>query len=205
MTRASAIAATVGALMLCGTFAGCADREPADTAPAESSSPVSLPNDGASIFALDIPLVDHTGRTLTLRDLGGRPMVASMVYASCTSICPRVTAEMQAIERDFPNRDDVRFVLFSLDPARDTPEAWSRFAADHRLDMTRWRLVTPTDDGVRDLAAVLGMQYAPEANGEIAHTALIAVIDRLGVVQHRQVGLGQDPANALTVLARTVR
>lgn len=164
-------------------------------APATPVETAQLPNDGASLFALDITMVDQAGRPTTLRDLAGHATIASMVYASCTSICPRVTDEMQAIERQFiaAGRRDVRFVLFSLDPSRDTPEAWSRFARAHKLDLTRWRLLTPTDDGLRDLAAVLGMQYATEANGEIAHTALIVALDALGVVRRRQVGLGQEP------------
>jgi protein SCO1/2 len=205
MTRSSILCP---ALPLVCILSGAACAPPPATSDQALATPIEtaqLPNDGASLFALDITMIDQAGRPTTLRDLAGHPTVASMVYASCTSICPRVTDQMQAIERQLAamGRSDVRFVLFSLDPSRDTPESWSRFATAHKLDLTRWRLLTPTDDGLRDLAAVLGIQYATEANGEIAHTALLVAVDPLGVVQRRQVGLGQDPRALVEAVTRT--
>ena len=205
MRRLTAFTRTLHLMCILSTAACAPGPATLDQAPAKPIDTADLLNDGASLFALDITMIDHAGRSVTLRDLAGHATVASMVYASCTSICPRVTDEMQAIERQLVamGRSDVRFVLFSLDPSRDTPEAWSRFAAAHKLDLTRWRLLTPTDEGLRDLAAVLGLQYATDANGEIAHTALMAAVDPLGVVQHRQVGLGQDRRALVAAVART--
>ena len=162
-------------------------------------------HDGASIFDLDLALVDQDGRQLALKDLGGHPMVAAMMYSSCTSVCPRVTEDMKAIAAQVSagDRPDVRFVLFSLDPGRDTPAALRGFAAEHRLDSVRWRLLAASEDGVRDLAAVLGVKYRPDEAGQIAHSAMIFVIDRNGVVRHRQVGLGQDSRELVAALAQT--
>lgn len=198
--RALLIAAASAVAVACGSGA-----DPTASTPANAKSATSTAaNDGASLFAFDQPLTDQDGRTVALRDLGGHVLVASMVYASCTSICPRVTSDIQAIERSLTDdvRADVRFVLLSLDPARDTPEAWRRFGLEHRLDSSRWRLLSPTEDGVRDLTAILGVKSAPEANGEIAHTAVIVVLDRLGVVVHRQVGLGQGSTEIAAAVTR---
>jgi len=158
---------------------------------------------GDSIYDLELALVDADGRTLKLADLRGQTLVAAMMYASCTSICPRVTEDMKTIQQQLraPDRRGVTFALFSLDPGRDTPAALRRFAAEHRLDTSQWRLFAASEDGVRDLAAVLGLQYKREATGEIAHSAMIFVIDRNGVIRHRQVGLtdgNRELADALT-------
>jgi protein SCO1/2 len=85
----------------------------------------------------------------------------------------------------------VSFVLVSLDPPRDSPRALRRFAREHHLDLTRWRLLAPSEEDVRDVAAVLGVRYGPAASGEIVHSGLIVALDRNGVVRHRQVGVGQ--------------
>jgi protein SCO1/2 len=157
---------------------------------------------GESIFDLDLQLIDQDGRRLTLADLDGHVMVAAMVYTSCTAVCLRVTEDMKKIEQQLSGVDrDVRYVLFSLDPGRDTPEAMRQFASAHHLDTNRWRLVAASEDGVRDLAAVLGVKYQAEENGEIAHSAMVFVIDDDGVVRHRQVGVGQDPAALLDAVA----
>jgi protein SCO1 len=160
-----------------------------------------------SIYNLELSLIDQDGRTLTLADLRGRVLVAAMIYTSCTAVCPRVTEDMKGVEQQLSARDrtDVGFVLFSLDPGRDTPAALRRFAIEHTLDLSRWRLFASSEDGVRDLAAVLGVKYKTEDNGEIAHSAMIFIIDREGVVRHRQLGLNPDSHELISALAQATR
>jgi protein SCO1/2 len=161
--------------------------------------------EGESIFGLDLVLIDQDGRELTLADLEGDVMLAAMVYTSCTSVCIMVTEQMKAIEHQLTGVDrDVTYVLFSLDPGRDTPEAMRAFLREHRLETTRWRLMAASEEGVRDLAAVLGVRYQPEENGEIAHSAMIFVIDEDGVVRHRQVGVGKDSNDLVAAVRRAL-
>jgi protein SCO1/2 len=174
---------------------------PAQGSGAESPAHTQVADD--SIFALNLGLVDQDGVRTRLEDLAGRPMVVAMIYTSCTSVCPRVTEDMKAIERQLgPRARDTRFVLFSLDPGRDTAQALRQFATNHHLDLARWRLFATSADGVRDLAAVLDVKYAPAASGEISHSALITVVDAHGVVRHRQAGVGQDAKPLLDALGR---
>lgn len=161
--------------------------------------------EGESIFGLDLALIDQEGHALQLADLRGDVLLAAMVYTSCTSVCIRVTEQMKAAQQQLAGVDeDVKYVLFSLDPGRDTPEAMREFLRSHNLDSSRWCLLAASEDGVRDLAAVLGVKYQPEVNGEIAHSAMIFVIDEDGVVRHRQVGLGKD-SNELVAAVRKAR
>ena len=149
--------------------------------------------DDASVFALDVGMVDQNGTRVRLADLAGHPTILTMGYTNCRSICPSVIEDMKAIERRLgTRRPDVRFVMLTLDPARDSPEALRRFASERHLDPARWRLLAASEDDVRDLAAVLGVRYAPAASNEIVHSSLIVAVDARGVVRHRQVGLGQD-------------
>jgi len=189
------------ALALVTTSLACS-RGPAPAPPAAQKATTAQDGlSGESIFDLDLPMVDHDGQATTLAALKGQVTLAAMVYTSCTAVCIMVTEDMKRIERQLSGADaDVQYVLFSLDPGRDTPAAMRQFAADHRLDLKRWRLLAASEDGVRDLAAVLGVKYRQEANGEIAHSAMIFVIDPDGVVLHRQDGVGQDPSTLLAAL-----
>jgi len=201
----SAAGRTVMVLALAMTLGACArdDRTVPSGAPVSQPAPASA-SEGESIYDLDLALTDQDGATLTLADLRGRTLVAAMMYSSCTSVCPRITQDMKGIEKllSARNRPDVGFVLFSLDPGRDTPAALRQFAATHALSNSRWRLFTASEDGVRDLAAVLGVKYKAEEGGEIAHSAMIFVIDRNGLVRHRQVGLNQDSSGLISALAQ---
>jgi len=141
------------------------DREapPTDGSPGDSLG---------SLFDLPFALTDQDGRARHLSDLRGRPFVASMIYRRCTSVCPRITEDLRNLERALPSRDRarVRFVLFSLDPEHDTPEALRAFAAEHSLDPGRWTLLATHADDLRTLAAVLGVRYRPAVRGEHARS-----------------------------------
>ncbi|MEQ1831778.1 MAG: SCO family protein [Candidatus Eisenbacteria bacterium] len=154
------------------------------------------------MFELTFPLTDSQGRTRHLDELRGRPFVASMVYTSCTSVCPRITADLQRLERALPAdvRARTRFVLFSLDPERDTPAALRAFAREHGLDSTRWTLLAAGPDDMRTLAAVLDVRFRPDAGGEIAHSAVIVVAGADGVIRHRQAGLGTGDSSLVAAV-----
>lgn len=193
---------------LATVMAACTSGDRATPQRASSTPPeIGGNSSGQTIYDLDLQLTDQDGRTLALADLRGRVLVASMIYSSCTSVCPRVTEDMKGVEKQLSGEDrkDVGFVLFSLDPGRDTPAALRRFAAERALDPSRWRLFASSEDSVRDLSAVLGMKYKAEDNGEIAHSAMIFVIDREGVVRHRQLGLNPDPHELTSALAQAIR
>lgn len=195
-----------GLLVLAAVAAGCTWTTPSgggkgDAASTAAPAPQAV---GPTIYDLDLPLTDDQGATLRLADLRGRTIVASMIYTSCDSVCPRVTQDMKGIERQLreAGERDVTFVLFSLDPGRDTPEALRQYAETWHLDRSHWRLFAMPEESVRDLAAVLDVKYAFEDDGEIAHSALIVLIDRNGVVQHRQVGLTEKPTALVEAIRR---
>lgn len=199
--------ASIMAILTIPAAGGCvreAVAPPVDTTvPMHELPPASPATVDASVFDLEFDLVDQAGQRAKLADLAGHVTVAAMVYTSCDSVCIMVTEQMKAVERQLAGVDHgVRYALFSLDPGRDSPDAMRDFAAAHRLDTARWRLMAAAEDDVRTLAAVLGVRYQPEESGEIAHSALVFVIDAQGVVRHRQVGVGKDPTELVAAVAR---
>jgi protein SCO1 len=90
-------------------------------------------------------LTERSGRPLSLADLRGRPWVADFIFTQCGGACPAMTARMARLRREVP--DDVPFVSFTVDPAHDTPEVLSRYAATYRAGES-WRFVT---GGQKDL------------------------------------------------------
>jgi protein SCO1/2 len=160
----------------------------------------SAPSD-YSIYHAASTWTDQEGRRLPLGDLAGKPRVVAMVYTSCAYACPRIMLDMKRIEGELGDRaDDVGFVLVSIDPERDTPERLAEFAAGSRLDPDRWTLLTAGEGDLLELAALLGVQYRQTAPGEWVHSNLITILDPDGVVVHRQLGLGTDPSETVSVL-----
>jgi protein SCO1/2 len=206
MTRARVTCIVTGAA-LAALLAGCApgrvgedDRAAATSDSADVTGTTAAAE--ASLFELRAAFTDASGRERHLEEWAGQPFVVSMIYTSCQSVCPRITADLTTLDRALPpdRRARTRFVLVSLDPARDTPAALAAFARTHKLD-ERWTLLAAGEDDMRTLAAILGVRFRPDGEGEIAHSATVAVADARGVIRFRRQGLDTGPAPLVQALA----
>jgi protein SCO1/2 len=177
-------------------FAGCG-REPACC---EDAGGAAAPLPGGSIYRLTHTWTDAGGEPVQLASLRGTPTVATLVFTHCAYACPRIAADLSELARRLPAKARVRFALFSMDPARDTPQRLREFARDRRLDPARFELYTADAAAVRELSAVLGLRYKQLENGDFAHSSSYVVLDADGVVAARVDGLGADPGPALRAL-----
>jgi protein SCO1/2 len=149
-----------------------------------------------SVYNVSSPWTTQAGQSIALSSLRGEPVVAAMVYTHCPDVCPLITERMQMIEQALPphTRDAVRFVLISLDWARDTPSQLAKFAAQHRLDMKHWTLLHGDEMAVRELANVLGVDFYRNDSGDFQHSIVIFLLDRNGVVKAQQTDMLAPPA-----------
>lgn len=152
------------------------------------------PLPGDSVYQLPASLTDSAGRELAWRDLRGKPRVATMFYASCRYICPLVIDSIRSIERRLSpaERQRIGFVLVSMDPERDSPEALARLMTERRLDAARWQLLQPRAGDLRALAGILGIRYRLLADGEFNHTTSLVLLDSDGRILSRTEKLGAD-------------
>lgn len=153
----------------------------------------ALPDD--SLYLLDgrdIVFVDQHAKPRRLSLHRGQPVILAMFYATCPSVCPRLIADVQRAltQLDDDERRDVRVVLVSLDPARDTPAVLSKVIEMRGLDPARTSLLAGDDDDTRMLAASLGVKYRPDGKGAIDHSSRIVVLDRDGRIVNKRDGLG---------------
>jgi protein SCO1/2 len=155
---------------------------------------------GPSIYELPIAMADSKGATISLGVNAGHPTLISMFYGSCVAACPALIGAIGHILDQLPpaSRDDVRVLLVSFDPARDTPARLAELVRSHRLD-ARWTLAAPSELDARTLAAVLGIRYRVVADGEFFHTSAIVTLDRDGREIARMEGLG-DPGALIAAL-----
>jgi protein SCO1 len=176
MTRRMLAASIVALLLTAGATAAASGQR---ATPAAGSSD--------SVYVLDGQFTDQSGRPVRLDVERGHPVLMSMFYASCRDACPVLLSLLRRIDARLPSalRADVRLLLVSLDPDRDSPAMLSHLAADQRLDARRWRLLSGADDTVREVAAVLGVKFRRRPSGMIDHSSVIVVLDRRGVIESR--------------------
>jgi protein SCO1/2 len=165
----------------------------AATASIAASPPPALP--GASIYLVPASLHDQAGRVQAWRALSGKPRIVTMFYSSCPYMCPLIVESGKAIDRALSpvERSRLGFVLVSMDPARDTPEALAALATKRRIDTNRWLLLRPAPKDVRAIAGVLGVRYRALADGEFNHTSVLVLLDAQGRELARTEKIGSKP------------
>jgi protein SCO1 len=152
----------------------------------------------ASLYQLDSTWTSDVGREVKLGVLRGRPQVVAMFFAQCEYACPLLVHHMKALEAALPEplRGKVDFLLVTFDTERDTPAALRAYRERQRLADERWTLLHGRADDVRELAALLGINYAKDARGQFAHSNVLTVLNPEGEIVYQHVGLG-DGTGAL--------
>jgi len=197
----------VRAIAVAGLLAaGVAVAPPAASQDHRHEAMEAAPPRGDSIYALSASLVDQRGRTVGLDLFRGHPVLISMFYATCPDACPLLIADLQRMERELPPRikADLRIVLVSLDPERDTPDALQALARTRQVDESRWRLLRAPEETVRDVAALLGVKYRRLPDGSFNHSSVITLLDPDGAIVARDDAIG-GPHEALLRRLRGAR
>ncbi|MGH7272698.1 MAG: SCO family protein [Polyangiaceae bacterium] len=105
-------------------------------------------------------LVDEHGAPFGTGAMLGHVTVVDFVYTRCTASCPRLTAQMAALQSRLEEaKSSVRLVSFSVDPEHDTPEVLAAYAARFHADLARWSFLTGPVDAVQK-AVVSGFKIA---------------------------------------------
>lgn len=175
--------------------------------PVRDTASRSLPL--TSLYQLPSEWRNDAGARLQLATYRGRPQVIVMFFSHCEYACPALVFSLKQLEASLPAtvRETTRFTLVSFDPDRDTAAELHRFRQRHQLDSERWNLLTGQPDDLRELAALLGVNYQRDGRGQFAHSNLITLLDANGTLIHQVAGLNQPMdgiADRLRALKATV-
>ena len=160
-----------------------------------------------SLYLLDSTWTSDVGRQITLGVLRGRPQIVAMFFTHCEYACPILVGELKAIESRLPPEflGKVDFLLVSMDSKRDTPAELAAFRKNRGLAIERWTLQRGEPDDVRELAALLGVNYAEDARGQFAHSNLITALNAEGEIAFRHAGLKQDLSPLIAAIVQAAR
>lgn len=132
--------------------------------------------------------VDTRGLTVRLDELRGKPLVISLIYTSCSHICPMLTQQLRqavAEAQQVIGSDRFAVVTIGFDTRNDTPMRMAAFARAQGVDLPNWRFLSGDESTVQALAEQLGFSYVASSGGYL-HTSQTTIVDRDGRV-YRQV------------------
>jgi protein SCO1/2 len=147
-----------------------------------------------SLYQIRSSWTNDAGQAIQLSSLRGRPQIVVMFFASCQLTCPLIVSQVKQFEATLPEetRAKIGFTLVSFDSVRDTPDALKNYRAGHSLSADNWTLLSGSPDGVLDLAALLGVKFKQDAQGNFSHSNLITLLNAEGEIVYQQVGLNPD-------------
>ena len=157
-----------------------------------------------SIYNLNISLTNASGARHDLDVHRGHPVLVTMFYGSCPVACPLLIDTVRAVERAASptDRDQLRMLLISIDPDRDTVTNLNALGMSRKLDSSRWTLARTDAAGVRKIAAVLGIQYRKLPNGSYNHSSIITLLTPDGEIAAQSYELGRADPELLAALAK---
>lgn len=127
-------------------------------------------------------LISENGQRFGSDDLKDRIYLANFVFARCPSVCPKMLAELEKIQKRVRGTGKkVAIVTFTVDPENDNETVLFKLARKHQANPYIWTFLTGTNkdelfklyrDGFK-----VGVEHNPKNLIDIAHSEKIVLVD----------------------------
>ena len=198
------VLAGLGTLLLAGSFLQAQYARP------QITRGVTIEQNLNSPVPLDLLFHDETGQTVPLRTyFGEKPVIFSLVYFKCPSLCPMSLRETVTSLRRMPLQVglDYNVVVVSFDPS-DTPAAALEKKNEYAKMFGRagfnsgWHFLTGSQDSISRLASAIGFGYRwDEPTKQFVHASGIMVATPDGRMSRYFFGTDYAPADLRLALA----
>src|SRR6267142_5676694 len=122
----------------------------------------------------NVVLRTHENTSVRFYDdlIKGKVVLINFFFTSCTTICPRTTANLVKVEEALADRlgRDVFIVSVSVDPVADTPDVLRQYAASYKTK-PGWVFVTGRPDDIDLIRRELGV-YG-DGTDKMQHTGIL--------------------------------
>ncbi|MEE5044426.1 SCO family protein [Pseudomonas alliivorans] len=148
-----------------------------------------------------LSMSDQNGAPVAVDELKGKWTLVFFGYTYCPDICPTTLAQLRDIRTKLPQgaEDNMRVVLVSVDPDRDTPQQLKQYLG--YFDPRYIGLTAPVAD-IQKLASALSIPFIPADTSKpgytVDHSGNLALIGPDG----RQRGFIRSPLNAQKLVAQ---
>lgn len=127
-------------------------------------------------------LISENGQRFGSDDLKDRIYLANFVFARCPSVCPKMLAELEKVQKRVRGTGKkVAIVTFTVDPENDNETVLFKLARKHQANPYIWTFLTGTNkdelfklyrDGFK-----VGVEHNPKNLIDIAHSEKIVLVD----------------------------
>jgi protein SCO1/2 len=129
---------------------------------------------------------NQEGKLITEASVDGKIYVANFFFSRCSNICPKMTNNMQLLQEAFRNDEQIILLSHSVTPDEDSVPVLAAYAAENKVDASKWNLLTGDKNELYRLAkkeyfAGDSVGYFQTGN-EFLHTENFILVD-----SHRRI------------------
>ena len=126
-------------------------------------------------------LTNQIGQVVNQNTTKNKIYIANFFFASCQSICPMMSNQLQEVQKAFLADDSVLILSHSVNPLHDTVAVLSNYGDTYGAKTNKWHLLTGNKKQIYDLAKTSYLVNALEDDGSpegFLHSELFLLIDK---------------------------
>lgn len=145
-------------------------------------------------------LVNEAGQSFSSNSLKGKVWVADFFFSTCPGPCPKMSAHLGMLNRQFEGNLQVEMVSISVDPERDTPDILSRYEKKVDAVPETWHFLTGNPEDIHKLS-VQGFKIG-DPDLLIQHSTKFVLVDQIGQIRGYYEGTELD---TVSILNKTIK
>jgi protein SCO1 len=150
-----------------------------------------------SFYTVPYSFTDDRAQTVHLSEWRGKPLILTMEYSNCRFMCTTTFSKLKAIQAAADQKKlQLDFMIISLDPKNDTPQAWRQYRISRDVDRSNWHLLTGSEVTTKEFAALIGIKYW-YMDEHILHDFKIVRLNAKGEIEKMITDYGDKPDSLL--------
>lgn len=128
----------------------------------------------------DFSFVNQNGDTITQKDYEGKIYVADFFFTTCGSICPKMSVNLEEVQKAFARNPKVKLLSHTVFPETDSVPVLKAYAKKHNVIDAKWNLVTGDKKEIYAMArkSYLAVKLGkPSELYDMVHTENFVLVD----------------------------
>jgi protein SCO1/2 len=157
----------------------------------------------------DFSLINQDGIIITNQTFNNKIYITDFFFTTCPGICPKMTASMMDLQKEYMNDDEVMLLSHSVTPEIDSVSILKEYALKNEIVSNKWHLVTGNRKEIYDLGRKsyfveedLGKEKTED---DFLHTENFVLIDKNKYIRGIYNSLNSNDINQLIADIKTLK
>lgn len=136
--------------------------------------------------------------TITEKTVNDKIYVADFFFATCQSICPKMSSQLVYVQEAFKKDKDILILSHTVNPAHDSIAILNGYAQSYGALKNKWHFLTGNKKMIYDMARYSYLINALEEDGSeegFLHSELFILVDK-----HKRIRGMYDGTDSLAVV-----